>query len=141
MATTNDGDGQIAIVSVSSGYVLGSDAATMLDLPEDHLLAALAGFVAQSDPAETRRFALWRLKMWEGMTEAEYWTLPRSIAELEASGAVLDRIVAVPMNRHSMDRWGDDAAATDYARHAWDRAMTRGAEMERKFADKEKPAK
>jgi hypothetical protein len=40
------------------------------------------------------------------MTEAEYYTLPRSVPALEAAGAVLVRTVTVPMSRDFMNIWG-----------------------------------
>jgi|SRR6185503_9255981 hypothetical protein len=97
---------RIAIVNASNGFVLGSDEDTTLDLDDNNLIAEMAQHVASSDPAETRTFAIWRLPMWEGMTEAEYYTLPCSIPALEAAGAVLVRAVTVLMDRDFMKRWG-----------------------------------
>jgi hypothetical protein len=95
---------RVAIVNLGNGQVLGD---TELDVADSEmLLAECAKHVAPGDTAELRRFRLYRLRMWDGMTEAEYYTLPRSVEALEASGAVLVADVEVPASHDFIHPWG-----------------------------------
>jgi hypothetical protein len=87
---------RIAITNVATGLVLADTTSEVLNLTEDDLVAEIAKHVASSDPESHRVFRLYRLPMWDGMTEAEYWTLPRDIAGLETAKAELVREVRVP---------------------------------------------
>ena len=97
---------RIAIVNHKSGLVLGDNDDSVFADGEDEVMAWCARHVAESDAAEDRTFDLYKLPLWDEMTEAQQFTLPQSVDALKANDAVLVRSVTVPMDRSYSNPYG-----------------------------------